>query len=83
MDERTKLARSYIKGITTKEEFNSLLDKLFISDVEREVIEDLYVKGSNMGLIADKLGYSAPTVKAIHKRVLIKISSYIYQHTNL
>lgn len=83
MDERTKLARSYIKGITTKDEFNSLLDKLFINDVERKVIEDIYVKGSNVNLIADELGYSAPTVKAIHKRVLIKVSNYIYRHTDL
>lgn len=49
MDDRTKMARSYLGGITTKAEFNSLLDTEYV---------------------ACEIGYSTPTVKAIHKRVL-------------
>lgn len=82
MDERTKLARAYIKGITTKDEFVALLDKLFITDLERSVIEKIYMEGKSCELIASELGYSTPTIKAVHRRVLIKVSNYIYLHSN-
>lgn len=57
MDDRTKMARSYLRGITTKAEFNSLLDTEYI---------------------ACEIGYSTLTVKAVHKRVLQKVSNFIY-----
>lgn len=78
MDDRTKMARSYLRGITTKAEFNSLLDVLFISDLEKEVVTMIYENGYDTEIIASKIGYSAPTVKAIHKRVLMKVSNFIY-----
>lgn len=78
MDDRTKMARSYLRGITTKAEFNSLLDTLFISELEKKVVTMIYVGGHDTEYIACKIGYSTPTVKAIHKRVLQKVSNFIY-----
>lgn len=80
MDDRTKMARAYIKGLSTKEEFNALLDKLFISDVERKVLVMFYMEGKNTDFIASELGYSTPSIKNIHKRVLIKVSNYVYSN---
>lgn len=78
MNDRTKMAMSYLRGITTKAEFNSLLNTLFISDLEKKVVTMIYVGGHDTEYIACEIGYFTPIVKAIHKRVLQKVSNFIY-----
>lgn len=80
MDNATKMARAYLRGITTKKEFDAIVDKLFITDDERRVLIDIYAKCKPISVIADELGYSEHTIKNIHKRVLVKVSTLIYSN---
>lgn len=81
MNERTKLAKSYMKGIATKKEFNDLLNKLLLSDTEITVLTEVYLHNRQLDIIANNLGYSIQTVKRIHRDALLTVSNYIYDHT--
>lgn len=78
MNERTKMARAYLKGITTKADFKALLDKLFITELERKVVESIYLDGKSVEVTASNLGYSPQSIKLAHRRVLFKVSDYLY-----
>lgn len=77
MDVITCLARSYLKSIATKSEFDSLLEKLLLTDNEINVLRGVYTKHKNLNIVADNLGYSVQNIKVIHKSALMKIGNYI------
>jgi DNA-directed RNA polymerase specialized sigma subunit len=77
MDNLTQIARDYLKRIPTKDEFNKLLDTLILNDKESKLLTMHYLKGYDLNYIADELGYSIQGVKVIHKKVLLKVYSYI------
>lgn len=81
MEERTKVAKAYIRGIAKKSDFIALLDDLFITDTERQVAELVYLRGRSMECVASDMQYSVQTIKAIHKRFLLKVSTYIISHS--
>lgn len=81
MNDRTKLAKSYMKGIATKQEFKDLIGKLLLSDSEVYVLTEIYLHNKQLSIIADDLGYSVQTVKRIHRDVLTTVSNYIYDTT--
>lgn len=81
MNDRTKLARMYLKGIATKSEFVSLLNILRLSSDERLVLEEIYLRNKMLSSIADSHGYSQQNVKRLHKSALEKVSDYVYDST--
>ena len=78
MDENTKMARAYLKGLTTKAEFNAIVDRLFISETEKVILIGIYAENKSMSLLADELGYSMQTVKNLHRKILCKVSHLVY-----
>lgn len=58
MDIMMRLAKAYLKSLVTKEDLNSLLGKLLLSDKEYEVLKSVYLDNKNLGIVAEDLGYS-------------------------
>ena len=83
MDIMMGLAKAYLKSLVTKDDLNSLLDKLLLSDKEYEVLKSVYLDNKNLGIVAEDLGYSIQNVKIIHRRALLKVGSYIHKSIDL
>lgn len=79
MEDNLKLAKAYVKGISTKAKFNDLLNELMFSDEEKRVLCEIYLNKKQIAIIASELGYSEQTVKRIHRRALTLISNYVYE----
>lgn len=77
MDARLKIAKSYIRNITTKQDFITLLGSLMISNIEAKVMIDIYIHRMSIDSIACTLDYSCNTIKSIHKRTLLKVYNYL------
>ena len=83
MDIMMRLAKSYLKSLVTKEDLNSLLGKLLLSDKEYEVLKSVYLDNKNLGNDAEDLGYSIQNVKIIHRKALLKVGNYIHRSIDL
>lgn len=64
--------RNALKSISSREEFNALLDSRVLSDEERKILELHYIKHKPLGYIADELGFSERTVKRYHHNALMR-----------
>lgn len=83
MDIMMRLAKTYLKSLVTKEDLNSLLGKLLLSDKEYEVLKSVYLDNKNLGIVAEDLGYSIQNVKIIHRNALLKVGNYIHRSIGL
>ena len=83
MDIMLSLAKSYLKSLVTKEDLINLLNKLLLNDKERIVLEMIYLKHRSLGSIADDLGYSIQNIKVLHRKSLLKVSSYIHKTVDI
>lgn len=83
MDIMMRLAKAYLKSLVTKEDLNSLLGKLLLSDKEYEVLKSVYLDNKNLGIVAEDLGYSIQNVKIIHRKALLKVGNYIHRSIDL
>lgn len=70
-------ARLFLKNISTKEDFNKIIDTLFLVGIEKRVLLHLYVEGDSIEMAAHKEGYSGQTIKRVHKRILLKVDRYM------
>lgn len=66
-----------VKNIDSKTEFNKILDDAMLSDVERRIIEMIYLEHKDNSYIADTLGLAEVTVRKKHKHAIKKISNLI------
>lgn len=73
------LAKSYLKSLVTKEDLINLLNKLLLNNKERIVLEMIYLNLRSLGSIAEDLGYSIQNIKVLHRKALLKVSSYIHK----
>lgn len=64
--------RNALRGISSREEFERLLDSRVLSDEERTILELHYIKHKPLGYIADELGFSERTVKRYHHNALMR-----------
>ena len=83
MDIMLSLAKSYLKSLVTKEDLINLLNKLLLNDEERIVLEMIYLSHRSLGSIADDLGYSIQNIKVLHRKALLKVSSYIHKTVDI
>lgn len=83
MDIMLSLAKSYLKSLVTKEDLINLLNKLLLSDKERIVLEMIYLNHRSLSSIADDLGYSIQNIKVLHRKALLKVSSYIHKTVDI
>lgn len=70
-------AREKIKSIHSKKELLGVLEDRLLTDDERTVIEEHYINGKSLSVIADFLGYSESSVKRFHKNALIKLNDIL------
>lgn len=69
IETRRKLKDIY--DITT---FHQLLEKVTISQEDKELMNLHYIENKDFRYIADCLGYSEATIKRKHRKILNKIS---------
>ena len=74
MNSINKTTRNKLKEIPTKKELEDLVDKLIISDDERDVILMHYRDKKPLSYIADIIGITKSSVNKKHKSALLKIS---------
>ena len=74
MDNINKITRDKLKEIPTKKELEDLVDKLILSDDERNIILMHYRDKKPLSYIADIIGITKSSVNKKHKSALLKIS---------
>lgn len=66
-----------VKEIPDIRSFNSLLEASTLSDLDKEIVRMYYLQERDFSYIADSLGYNEQTVKAKHKKAIIKLSKLL------
>lgn len=61
----------------TKDDINSLLEKIVLSDRQLEVFEMFYIKRKNIGFIADTICFSQRVISKELEEIRHKISAII------
>ena len=74
MNSINKITRDKLKEIPTKKELEDLIDKLILSDDERNIILMHYRDKKPLSYIADIIGITKSSVNKKHKSALLKIS---------
>lgn len=74
MNSINKITRDKLKEIPTKKELEDLVDKLILSDDERNIILMHYRDKKSLSYIADIIGITKSSVNKKHKSALLKIS---------
>lgn len=77
MKEETRVAKDFVLNITSKSDFNDLLDSMLFSDEEKQIMTMIYVKGQDQTFAADMLGLSLSSVNKKHRKILQKIYKHI------
>lgn len=60
-----------------KNGFEELVDGLLLSETEKEILSDIYVKKLPLWEIGNRHGYSESGIKKIHSRLLKKIIKHL------
>lgn len=69
--------RRKLKSIYDVRTFEDLLECCVLTDEEKELLKLYYLRGKDLGYIADMLGYSESTIKRKHQKALTKIHKLI------
>lgn len=60
-----------------KFEFETLIDRMMLSEQEERMMRLYYVKYKTFNQIADELGYSEVGIARMHQRIIKKVRKYI------
>lgn len=60
-----------------KFEFETLINRMMLSDEEEQMMRMYYMKHKTFNEIADELGYSEVGIAKMHQRIIKKIRKYI------
>lgn len=66
-----------LKEIHEVKKFNDLLDKVILTDEEKQILILHYLKEKDLGFIADELGYTVSAIKRKHGKILKKLKSFV------
>ena len=77
MKKETRVAKDFVLNITSKSDFNDLLDSMLFSDEEKQIMTMIYVKGQDQTFVADMLGLSLSSVNKKHRKTLRQIYRHI------
>lgn len=75
MDKENAETRKKLKGISSVDEFRSILERTMLSDEEKQILILYYKEKKSLAYIADELGMSETTVKMKHRKMLMKLGS--------
>ena len=73
MTENVK-TRKLLKDIATIDTFNEIINAAMLTDEDRFILTEHYLKGKNFAYIADELGYAEITINKRHCKILQKLS---------
>ena len=74
MDKENAETRKKLKGISSVDEFRSILERTMLSE-EKKILLMHYKDKKSLTYIADELGMSEVTVKRKHRKMLMKLGS--------
>lgn len=77
MNEETRVAKDFVLSISSKSDFNDLLESILFTDEEKKIMRMIYVDGREQSYISDMLGLSLSAVNKKHRKILRKIYRYI------
>lgn len=60
-----------------KFEFETLIDRMMLSEQEERMMRLYYIKHKTFNQIADELGYSEVGIARMHQRIIKKVRKYI------
>lgn len=60
-----------------KFEFETLIDRMMLSEQEEQMMRLYYIKHKTFNQIADELGYSEVGIARMHQRIIKKVRKYI------
>lgn len=66
--------RNKLKSIYDVNTFEDLLNSCVLTEEDKTILKLHYLKGKNLGYIADELGYSESTIKRKHHKILSKLN---------
>lgn len=69
--------RRKVRAITTKKEFNDLLEKCILTEYETALMRMHYLEDKDFRYIGDKLGFAEQTMKKWHNRILAKVAEIL------
>ena len=69
--------RRKLRSIYDVRTFEDLLGCCMLTDEEKELLKLHYLRGKDLGYIADMLGYSESTIKRKYQKALTKIHKLI------
>lgn len=75
MDKENAETRKKLKGISSVDEFRSILERTMLSDEEKKILLMHYKDKKSLTYIADELGMYEVTVKRKHCKILMKLGS--------
>ena len=75
MDKENSETRKKLKGISSIDEFRSILERTMLSEEEKQILILYYKEKKSLAYIADELGMSEVTVKRKHRKMLMKLGS--------
>lgn len=75
MDKENAETRKKLKGISSVDEFRSILERTMLSEEEKQILILYYKEKKSLAYIADELGMSETTVKRKHRKMLMKLGS--------
>lgn len=76
MNPDKKEIKERLRNMRTISEFNEFLDKILISEEEKEIMRLIYKEKKTLTYVADTLGMSESSVKKKHSKILLKIGKY-------
>lgn len=74
---KNKSTKARLKQIASLEEFDELLNKSTLSDVDKQGMRLHYIQDKSLGYIADEFGYSESCIKKRHAKCLQTIEKII------
>lgn len=77
MNRTNKEVKHKIQGIGDIRTFKQLLERLMVTDEDKQILTMIYVEHKTLAYIADIMGYSEATIKNRHKRCLRLIAKII------
>lgn len=75
MDKENAETRKKLKGISSVDEFRSILERTMLSEEEKQILILYYKEKKSLAYIADELGMSEATIKRKHRKMLMKLGS--------
>ncbi len=70
-------AKKKVNDISDIHEFEALLERVKLSEIDKQILRYIYIDQLTMVNVGEKLGFSEQCIKKKHKKALKRISAII------